>query len=88
MTRLTNKLSRKRKKGYRPEWIIELSKRKDDSIMKTQELAYKPYGIGSWTYVTVSKDVAQALANEYSNYGWDVKIDGNAIETELALKAA
>ena len=56
--------------------------------MKTQELAYKPYGIGSWTHVTVSKDVAQALANEYSNYGWEVKIDGNAIETELALKAA
>ncbi|MEZ9698172.1 hypothetical protein AB4455_01280 [Vibrio sp. 10N.261.46.E12] len=56
--------------------------------MKTQELAYKPYGIGSWTHVTVSKDVAQALANEYSNYGWDVKIDGDAIETEPALKAA
>lgn len=56
--------------------------------MKTQELAYKPYGIGSWTHVTVSKDVAQALASEYSNYGWEVKVDGNAIETELALKAA
>ena len=56
--------------------------------MKTQELAYKPYGIGSWTHVTVSKDVAQALASEYSNYGWDVKIDGNSIEAELALQAA
>ncbi|MEZ8016918.1 hypothetical protein ACED63_00695 [Vibrio splendidus] len=56
--------------------------------MKTQELAYKPYSIGSWTHVTVSKDVAQALASEYSNYGWEVKVDGNAIETELALKAA
>ena len=56
--------------------------------MKTQEPAYKPYGIGSWTQVTVSKDVAQALANEYSNYGWEVKIDGNAINSEIALKAA
>ena len=56
--------------------------------MKTQELAYKPYGIGSWTHVTVSKDVAEALASEYSNYGWEVKIDGNAIDTKLALKAA
>jgi hypothetical protein len=64
------------------------SKRKDNSIMKTQELAYKPYGIGSWTHVTVSKDVAEALASEYSNYGWEVKIDGNAIDTKLALKAA
>ncbi|WP_172837689.1 hypothetical protein [Vibrio splendidus] len=56
--------------------------------MKTQELAYKPYGIGSWTHVTVSKDVAEALASEYSNYGWEVKIDGDAIDTKLALKAA
>ncbi|MFA0074525.1 hypothetical protein AB4396_12530 [Vibrio cyclitrophicus] len=56
--------------------------------MKTQELAYKPYGIGPWTHVTVSKDVAQALANEYSNYGWEVKVDGCAIETKLTLKAA
>ena len=56
--------------------------------MKTQELAYNPYGIGSWTHVTVSKDVAQALANEYSNYGWEVKIGGNAINSEIALKAA
>ncbi|WP_299689855.1 hypothetical protein [uncultured Vibrio sp.] len=55
--------------------------------MKTQKLAYKPYGI-SWTYVTVSKDVAQALAAEYSSYGWEVTIDGNAIESEHPLKAA
>ncbi len=56
--------------------------------MKTQELAYKPYGIGSWTHVTVSKDVAQALASEYSNDGWEVKIDGNVVEAEPSLKAA
>jgi len=36
----------------------------------------------------VSKDVAQALANEYSNFGWEVKIDGNTINSEIALRAA
>ena len=56
--------------------------------MKTQELAYKPYGIGSWTHVTVSKDVAQALPSDYSNYGWEDKVDGNVAEAEPARKAA
>ena len=50
--------------------------------MKTQELAYKPYGIGSWTHVTVTKDVAEALKSEYSNYGWEMKIDGDPIDTK------
>ncbi|MGF1754631.1 hypothetical protein L4C33_13650 [Vibrio makurazakiensis] len=44
--------------------------------MMTQQLAYKPFGIGSWNHTTVSKDVAEALAKEYLSYGWPVKIDG------------
>ncbi|MDN3616243.1 MAG: hypothetical protein ACPG5L_03200 [Vibrio gallaecicus] len=46
--------------------------------MMTQVLAYKPYGIGSWTHTTVSKDVARVLALEYASYGWPVMIDGEA----------
>ena len=56
--------------------------------MKTQEIAYKPYGVGLWTRATVSKDVAQALANEYSSYGWEVKLDGFLVEPEGIKQAA
>ncbi|MEZ9056512.1 hypothetical protein [Vibrio pelagius] len=44
--------------------------------METQEIECKPYGIGLWVRATVSKEVAQALAYEYSSYGWEVKLDG------------
>lgn len=54
--------------------------------MMTQVLAYKPYGIGSWTHTTVSKDVARVLAMEYASYGWPVMIDG--LETQQLSNAA
>ncbi len=40
------------------------------------ELAYKPLGIGKWTTVTISRDMALALAKEYAESGWPVKVDG------------
>ncbi|MDN3702574.1 hypothetical protein ACFFUO_03475 [Vibrio artabrorum] len=55
--------------------------------MKMQELSYKPYGVGSWTHVTVSEDVAQALAHEYLTYGWEVRIDNIPLKNELIGKA-
>ncbi|WP_167494639.1 MULTISPECIES: hypothetical protein [Vibrio] len=54
--------------------------------MMTQQLAYKPFGIGSWTHAIVSKDVALALAKEYASYGWPVTIDGHQLE-ELSKAA-
>lgn len=50
--------------------------------MMTQQLAYKPYGIGAWTHTTVSKDVAETLAKEYVSYGWPVKIDGTQYDEQ------
>lgn len=56
--------------------------------MKTLELAYQPFGLGLWNRVTVSKDVAQALAKEYMSYGWLVELDGEALNPQQELKAA
>ncbi|WP_394246474.1 hypothetical protein [Vibrio profundi] len=50
--------------------------------MMTQQIAYKPFGIGSWTHATVSKDVAHALAKEYERYGWPVMIDGYELKSD------
>ncbi|WP_171761486.1 hypothetical protein [Vibrio sp. RE86] len=45
------------------------------------QLSYQVMGIGKWTQVNVSSDVAEALVNEYEGYGWPVKVaslaDGN-----------
>ncbi len=38
--------------------------------MLTLQLAYKPFGVGEWTYTTVSHEVAKSLASEYASYGW------------------
>ncbi|WP_167469912.1 hypothetical protein [Vibrio aquaticus] len=42
------------------------------------ELSYQVMGIGKWTQVNVSEDVAQALLNEYQGYGWPVKLTAQA----------
>ncbi|GAM56058.1 hypothetical protein JCM19231_4004 [Vibrio ishigakensis] len=44
------------------------------------ELAYKPLGIGKWTTVTISRDMALALAKEYAESGWPVMVDGIKFE--------
>jgi hypothetical protein len=48
-------------------------------------LAYIPMGIGSWNEVTVSREIALALAAEYASFGWPVKVNN---EDFLHLKSA
>lgn len=45
--------------------------------METVKLSYQVMGIGNWTEVRVSADVARALVSEYEGYGWPVKITTN-----------
>lgn len=45
--------------------------------MITFQLAYKPFGVGEWTYTTVSHEVAKSLASEYASYGWPVMLNGS-----------
>lgn len=52
---------------------------KDIKMIKA-ELAYKPLGIGKWTTVTISRDMALALAKEYAESGWPVMVDGIKFE--------
>ncbi|HIF6197291.1 hypothetical protein CGG91_15970 [Vibrio parahaemolyticus] len=55
--------------------------------MLTLQLAYKPFGVGEWTYTTVSHEVAKFLAREYASYGWPVMIDGSPYSKEEPLAA-
>ncbi|BBL91390.1 hypothetical protein DA096_00895 [Vibrio rotiferianus] len=55
--------------------------------MLTLQLAYKPFGLGEWTYTTVSHEVAKSLAAEYASYGWPVMIDGLPFATQKELVA-
>ncbi|AXB33493.1 hypothetical protein [Vibrio campbellii] len=55
--------------------------------MLTLQLAYKPFGVGKWTYTNVSHEVAKSLASEYASYGWPVMIDGLPFATEKELAA-
>ncbi|MGR5243628.1 MULTISPECIES: hypothetical protein [Vibrio] len=50
--------------------------------MLTLQLAYKPFGVGEWTYTTVSHEVAKFLASEYASYGWPVMVDGLPVSAE------
>ncbi len=50
-------------------------------------LSYIPMGIGSWNTVTVSREIAIALAEEYVSYGWPVQIDGEEYSVELSTAA-
>lgn len=42
--------------------------------MVVVQLSYQVMGIGKWTQVNVSEDVARALLTEYESYGWPVKL--------------
>jgi uncharacterized protein CbrC (UPF0167 family) len=42
--------------------------------MEVVKLSYQVMGIGNWTEVQVSADVARALVSEYESYGWPVKV--------------
>lgn len=42
--------------------------------MEIVTLQYRVMNIGKWTEARVSLDVANALAEEYSSYGWSTKI--------------
>ncbi|MGR5544817.1 hypothetical protein ACP3VZ_06900 [Vibrio sp. PNB22_2_2] len=50
--------------------------------MLTLQLAYKPFGVGEWTYTTVSHEVAKFLASEYASYGWPVMVDDLPVSAE------
>jgi hypothetical protein len=50
-------------------------------------LSYIPLGIGSWNTVTVSKEIAVALAEEYSSYGWPVQLDGEDYSVKFSTAA-
>jgi len=47
------------------------------------QLSYQVMGIGKWTQVNVSEDVARALLNEYESYGWPVKLTSQATDSRL-----
>ncbi len=55
--------------------------------MMKATLAYIPMGIGSWTSVTVSREIAFALAKEYTEYGWPVTVDGEEFAINLESAA-
>ncbi|WP_219600869.1 hypothetical protein, partial [Vibrio parahaemolyticus] len=59
----------------------------EEKAMLTLQLAYKPFGVGEWTYTTVSHEVAKFLAREYASYGWPVMIDGSPYSNEEPLAA-
>jgi hypothetical protein len=59
----------------------------EEITMLTLQLAYKPFGVGKWTYTNVSHEVAKSLASEYASYGWPVMIDGLPFATEKELAA-
>ncbi|EGA70526.1 hypothetical protein VISI1226_00635 [Vibrio sinaloensis DSM 21326] len=42
--------------------------------MDMVKLSYQIMGIGKWTEVYVSKDVANALVREYRSYNWPVRL--------------
>ncbi|WP_164684209.1 hypothetical protein [Vibrio maerlii] len=42
--------------------------------MKFVTIKYQVMGIGDWVSATVSKDVAERLQDEYTGYGWPVKL--------------
>ncbi len=35
---------------------------------------FKPEYLSDWSRVTVTKEVAHALRNEYLSYGWSVRV--------------
>lgn len=51
------------------------------------QLSYQVMGIGKWTQVNVTSDVAEALVDEYEGYGWPVKVASLASD-EHDLKLA
>lgn len=42
--------------------------------MNHVKFEYQVMGFGNWVSATVSVDIANKLAEEYSSYGWPVKI--------------
>ena len=48
------------------------------------ELKYQVMGFGPWTIATVSHDIAIRLAEEYSELGWPVEVNGSEYKKELA----
>ncbi|WP_167522340.1 hypothetical protein [Vibrio atypicus] len=54
--------------------------------MDIVKLSYQVMGIGNWTEVHVSGDVAKALVKEYKSYGWPVKLLAHETEhTDLHI---
>lgn len=54
--------------------------------MDIVKLSYQVMGIGNWTEVHVSGDVAKALVKEYKSYGWPVKLLAHEAEhTDLHI---
>ncbi|BAC97665.1 hypothetical protein [Vibrio vulnificus YJ016] len=50
--------------------------------MQTVMIKYQPFGIGEWTTLYVSTDVANALEKEYMSYGWPVEVNSECTELE------
>jgi hypothetical protein len=75
------------KKRNEPNSKVIIGKNNEEKAMLTLQLAYKPFGVGEWTYTTVSHEVAKSLASEYASYGWPVMIDGLPFATEKELAA-
>ncbi|MEZ8106428.1 MULTISPECIES: hypothetical protein [Vibrio] len=53
-----------------------------EESMVTYIISYKPFGIGNWTKATVSKDIAETLYKEYTEYGWPVSIEQVEVATD------
>lgn len=54
--------------------------------MQTVMIKYQPFGIGAWTTLYVSSELACALEKEYLSYGWPVEV--NTEHAELSNDAA
>ncbi|WP_165387944.1 hypothetical protein [Vibrio vulnificus] len=50
--------------------------------MQTVMIKYQPFGIGEWTTLYVSTDLANALEREYMSYGWPVEVNRECTELE------